>query len=332
MFKGATHTNDLTDARKKKYDDAYLHSTTAHAPTTIATTSAIGLMSSTDKSNVDANTAARHTHVNKSILDTISSDWINSLASQSFVMDKISLIPIPDVIGQISTHNADSSAHQDIRNLIDTKISTLINGAPTTLDTLKEIADAMTENKSVVDALEASIGSKANSSDLSEVATSGLYNDLLEKPILFLGTFYYQDSLDEIDELDNLNYGALTSIGCNVGLAIIVKEATSGLSVDECSVFLIQETRLFGGTQILTDLINGEVYKTSIDTIDPVVWGNFTNSRYLTNTSTAYASVRDGNNNIITSTYSTKAEIKKLGTSNWNVSQDASGNLIFTYS
>lgn len=50
---------------------------------------------------------------------------------------------------------------------VDAKIAGLINGAPTTLDTLKEIADAMATNDNVVTALEAAIGSKANQSDFS---------------------------------------------------------------------------------------------------------------------------------------------------------------------
>jgi len=50
---------------------------------------------------------------------------------------------------------------------VDTAIADLINGAPTTLDTLKEIADAMKANKDVVDALEAAVGSKANASALT---------------------------------------------------------------------------------------------------------------------------------------------------------------------
>lgn len=177
-------TNDLTNALKNNYDAAYSHSQSAHAPTTVATTASNGLMSSTDKSNVDANTTARHTHSNKTALDAVTIDWMNSLASQTFVTEKINQIPTPDVSGQISTHNSDSSAHQDIRNLIDTKISSLINGAPTTLDTLKEIADAMSANKTVVDALEASIGSKANTSDLANYIPQG---GTLSKPLKVTG-------------------------------------------------------------------------------------------------------------------------------------------------
>lgn len=47
------------------------------------------------------------------------------------------------------------------------KISALINSAPTTLDTLGEIATAMENNADVVEALEDAIGTKANASDLT---------------------------------------------------------------------------------------------------------------------------------------------------------------------
>lgn len=48
----------------------------------------------------------------------------------------------------------------------DQKIADLINGAPTTMDTLKEIADAMEENQDVVEALEEAIGKKANQAEM----------------------------------------------------------------------------------------------------------------------------------------------------------------------
>lgn len=48
----------------------------------------------------------------------------------------------------------------------DNKIADLINGAPETLDTLKEVADAIQENETIVEALDAAIGNKANQSEL----------------------------------------------------------------------------------------------------------------------------------------------------------------------
>ena len=60
-----------------------------------------------------------------------------------------------------------ASALTSAKSYTDTKISALINGAPTTLDTLGEIATAMAENDDIVAALEAAIGTKANSSDIT---------------------------------------------------------------------------------------------------------------------------------------------------------------------
>ena len=60
-----------------------------------------------------------------------------------------------------------NAALSDAKSYTDTKIADLINGAPTTLDTLGEIAAAMSDNQSVVEALNSAIGSKANATDLT---------------------------------------------------------------------------------------------------------------------------------------------------------------------
>lgn len=62
---------------------------------------------------------------------------------------------------------AADTALSSAKSYTDTKISDLVNGAPETLDTLKEIADAMSNNNDVVEALDAAVGSKANASDLT---------------------------------------------------------------------------------------------------------------------------------------------------------------------
>ena len=61
-----------------------------------------------------------------------------------------------DAIGSAQASYENSVAYTD------QAIAGLINGAPATLDTLKEIADAMKENATVVEALDAAIGTKAN--------------------------------------------------------------------------------------------------------------------------------------------------------------------------
>ena len=62
---------------------------------------------------------------------------------------------------------AAAGAYENATAYTNQKIAELINGAPETLDTLKEIADAMTEHQSVVEALDKAIGNKANESEFS---------------------------------------------------------------------------------------------------------------------------------------------------------------------
>ena len=49
---------------------------------------------------------------------------------------------------------------------VDEKISALVNGAPETADTLKELSDLIGSNSDAMDLLNSAIGSKANSSDV----------------------------------------------------------------------------------------------------------------------------------------------------------------------
>lgn len=78
----------------------------------------------------------------------------------------------PTTLAGYGITDADSKGAADTalttaKSYTDTKISNLINSAPTTLDTLGEIASAMEENADVVEALEEAIGTKANASDLT---------------------------------------------------------------------------------------------------------------------------------------------------------------------
>lgn len=68
------------------------------------------------------------------------------------------------------------SVLEEAKAYTDSEIADLINGAPTTRDTLKEIADAMAENQTAVEALDAAIGTKANKTDIP-TKVSQLEND-----------------------------------------------------------------------------------------------------------------------------------------------------------
>lgn len=79
---------------------------------------------------------------------------------------------------------------------ISTAISGLINGAPETYDTLKEIADYIDAHQDVVDALNASIGSKA---DASVVATLQETVTAIKAVTDSLGALATKDSVVESD-------------------------------------------------------------------------------------------------------------------------------------
>lgn len=65
-------------------------------------------------------------------------------------------------VDYFAPQTAIDNAKTEAKGYTDEKIADLINGAPTTLDTLKEIADAMAESEDVVEALNEAIGTKAN--------------------------------------------------------------------------------------------------------------------------------------------------------------------------
>lgn len=142
----------------------------------------------TDINNWNDTNSKKHEHANKALLDSISQsvmdNWNNAF-SQSHTHSNKSLLDtytqsntnISDAVTKRHTHSnksaLDSITSEKIINwdganaYTDEKIAKLINGAPTTLDTLGEIAAAMKNNEDVVSALNDAIGTKANASDLS---------------------------------------------------------------------------------------------------------------------------------------------------------------------
>lgn len=61
--------------------------------------------------------------------------------------------------------NALDDLYQQLAAYTNQKIAGLINGAPESLDTLKEVANAIAEHKTVMDALDAAIGKKASAAE-----------------------------------------------------------------------------------------------------------------------------------------------------------------------
>ena len=112
---------------------------------------------------------------------------------------------------------------------VDKKVSDLVNSAPETLDTLNELASALGDDPNFATTIATQIGNKANSSDvynkseiddllshktndsdLSPVAKSGSYNDLLDKPTSFdvdLSNYYTKSEVDNL--LSNISVDSI---------------------------------------------------------------------------------------------------------------------------
>ena len=71
-----------------------------------------------------------------------------------------------------------------VQSLVDGSISNLVNSAPEALNTLDELAAALGDDSAFATTVTNSLATKANTADLSTVATSGSYNDLTNLPDL----------------------------------------------------------------------------------------------------------------------------------------------------
>lgn len=72
--------------------------------------------------------------------------------------------------------DSDNSTRIATTAFVKTLINALVNGAPETLDTLKELADAIAENETVVEALNAAIGNKVDKVEGKGLSTNDFTN------------------------------------------------------------------------------------------------------------------------------------------------------------
>lgn len=103
------------------------------------------------------------------VQNNIDTESARAKAAEQGISDKISnLNNTSDIDKPVSTsqQTAIDLAYRNSNAYTDQKISELINGAPETMDTLKEVADEIAKNKDVETALNESIGKKANQTEL----------------------------------------------------------------------------------------------------------------------------------------------------------------------
>lgn len=161
-----------TDTKKIYLDKNDTERILALSDTTyeVATQLANGLMSKEDKKKLDSITEGAQVNVQ--------ADWaVTDTQNAQYINNKPTSMPASDVYAWAKEENkpeysydevgaepfgAAAASQSNANEYTDQKISELINGAPETLDTLKEVADAIAEHKEVTDALDSAIGNKVD--------------------------------------------------------------------------------------------------------------------------------------------------------------------------
>ena len=111
--------------------------------------------------------------------------WINLdyFDDQNGSYNDLRDLPFSDPPHVSDIANAASEAY------VTNAITALKAGAGSALDTLNELATALGNDANFSATMTTQLGLKANSSSLSTVATTGVYADLLSKPVLFDGVY-----------------------------------------------------------------------------------------------------------------------------------------------
>ena len=114
----------------------------------------------------------------------ISSSSLSSYAKKDDVSEELKPYATKENLNNVLIRvQAVENAGYATATYVDTSISNLINGAPSTLDTLKEIADAFAESEEVIIALDIAIGQKASKEEVNETLKSYAKTDDVNKAL-----------------------------------------------------------------------------------------------------------------------------------------------------
>lgn len=132
-------------------------------------------------------------------------------------------------------------AKSDSNSYTDQKIADLVNGAPETMDTLKEVADAIAENKDVEKALNQAIGTKADKTHTHTEVNGHTVDSDVPADAKFTDTVYTlpkasTNTLGGVETGDNItnNEGKISITKSNVCNAIgYTPPRTGGITVND---------------------------------------------------------------------------------------------------
>ena len=140
----------------------------------------------------------------------------------------------------IAQQSAIDTAYANSTDYTDQRIADLVNGAPSTLDTLGEIATAMAENKDVVDALNSAIGSKASQTELESHVNDNTVHITSEERTNWNYAKTHADS-DHAPSNAEENQNAFSSISVSGGI-ITADSKTDSLTLEGNNVSLTADS------------------------------------------------------------------------------------------
>ncbi len=151
--------------------------------------------------------------------------------------------------------------YQQATGYTDKKIADLIGGAPETLDTLKEIADAMAASSDVVKALEEAIGTKANESEFQVHQNNEIIHITSEERAKWdEASTDSSETKSVVDEMTRIVYAH-----CNSSPNLREKEITETVDIKDNDIIVIsfKSSNTFSCNETngyVTIAINNEAY------------------------------------------------------------------------
>ena len=160
-------TNDFTDELKRNYDTTYSQSHVHNNKEILDATSASYSVSEQEKLGSIESGAQKNTitGVKGSAETTYRTGNVN-ITKANVGLGEAENTADKDKPVSTAQQKAIDEAYANSNKYTDQKIADLIDGAPETLDTLKEISDAISASKSVEEALNKAIGTKADQTEL----------------------------------------------------------------------------------------------------------------------------------------------------------------------
>ena len=157
---------------------------------------------------------------------SLSQDQLDAIAQVATNTDDIATLQ-SDKADASHTHS--SSDITDIgdyatKDYVDNSISGLVDNAPDALNTLNELSAALNDDSNFASTVTTALATKADSSDLATVATSGSYTDLTDKPTINDSTITIQKNGSTVD--------TFTTNGSAKTINIPVPTKTSDLTND----------------------------------------------------------------------------------------------------